>query len=128
MPGTYVITVEKPQLAPEDSGADGLTVLATDRLTIDVKLELGVIAESVRVSGEAPLPRRVAPRGKACWKTAFWKVFPPVAEMFFTFEYDEPGVRQNRHLLVSMELYAFGNVNGVSRGSTVGNREKTRWF
>ena len=122
MPGTYVITVEKPQF--KKFVRDGLTVLATDRLTIDVKLELGVIAESVRVSGEAPLPQTGSATRQGVLENRILESVPAGGRNIFALQYDQPGVVKTGTYWGSMELYAFGNVNGVTiNGGKSGENE-----
>ncbi|MGH9671663.1 MAG: TonB-dependent receptor domain-containing protein, partial [Bryobacteraceae bacterium] len=53
LPGTYRVTVEMTGF--KKSVRDGIELRVSDRLTLDIALELGDVAESVVVTGETPL-------------------------------------------------------------------------
>ncbi len=53
LPGMYRVTVEMPGF--KKAVRDGIELRVSDRMTLDFRLELGDVAESVVVSGETPL-------------------------------------------------------------------------
>jgi len=53
MPGEYTVSAEAPGF--KKTIRSGITLLVSDRRVVDVTLEIGALAESVTVTGEAPL-------------------------------------------------------------------------
>ena len=112
LPGKYKVAVEKPGF--RKFVREGISLLAADRLSVDVKLELGTISDSVTVSGEVSLLQTESATRQAVIENRVLENVPSGGRNLFALQYDQPGVVKASTNWGSMELYAFGNVNGVA--------------
>jgi hypothetical protein len=112
LPGQYVLTVEKAGFRKYQR--EGLNLLSADKLDIDVPLELGATAEAISVTGEAPLLQTETATRQAVFENRIIENVPSGGRNIYALMYDQPGVVKTSTYWGSMELYASGNVNGVS--------------
>src|SRR5262249_44580357 len=89
---------------------------SADRLGLDVRLELGAVAESVIVTGEVPLLQTESASRTALVENRAIETIPTNGRNLYQLQYTLPGVVKAGNYWGSMELYAFGNVNGVIIG------------
>ncbi|HJZ99702.1 MAG TPA: carboxypeptidase-like regulatory domain-containing protein, partial [Candidatus Solibacter sp.] len=114
LPGKYTITVEKPGF--KKFVREGVALLAADKFGIDVKLDLGPVADTVTVSGEVTLLQTESATRQAVIENRILENVPSGGRNLYALQYDEPGVVKASAYWGSMELYAFGNVNAVAIG------------
>jgi hypothetical protein len=121
-PGTYTLTFEMSGF--KKVVRDGIRLGSTDRLDIDVKMEVGALTESVTVTGEVPLLQTESASRAATVEQKFIQDIPVSGRNMFQFQYSLPGVTKTSNYWGSYELYAFGNINGVSiNGGRQGENE-----
>ncbi|MEK7403819.1 MAG: TonB-dependent receptor [Acidobacteriota bacterium] len=111
LPGGYRITAEKTGF--KKFLREGITLAAADRLGLDIRLELGTLAESVTVTGEAPLLQTEVSSRTATIENRFVDNIPTSGRNLFQFQYTLPGVLKGSNYWGDFELYAFGNINNV---------------
>ena len=112
LPGKYTVSAE--QAGFKKYSREDIVLLASDKAVLDIKLEVGAQAESVTVSGElSPLQTESATRQSTVENKLLEEV-PSGGRNLYALEYNEPGVVKTSTYWGSMELYAFGNVNGVA--------------
>lgn len=122
LPGSYTVTVEKAGF--KKYVREGVTLMASDKLGIDVRLALGAVAESVTVSGELSTLQTETATRQATVENRILEDVPSGGRNLYALEYNEPGVVKTSTYWGSMELYAFGNVNGVQiSGGKAGENE-----
>jgi hypothetical protein len=114
LPGRYVVTVEKPGF--KRFVQNNVSLLATDKLAIDVRLELGGISDSVTASGRMSSLQTESAAQFGAIENRVLENVPSGGRNLFALQYDEPGVIKTSTYWGSMELYAFSNVNAVSIG------------
>lgn len=112
LPGKYVVTVERSGF--KKFVREGITLVGSDRFALDARLELGAVADSVTVSGEISLLQTETATRQTSFENRVIENVPSGGRNVFALMYDQPGVVKNSTYWGSMELYAFGNVNGVS--------------
>jgi hypothetical protein len=112
LPGKYQLTVEKPGFKKFVRG--DITVSAADRLAIDARLEVGEMTESVQINATASLLQTETASRTATIENRMIENIPTSGRNLSQLQYIQPGVVKNSTYWGSMELYAFGNVNGVS--------------
>jgi hypothetical protein len=121
-PGTYNLRFEKAgfKLARREN----LALAAVDRLRLDVKLEVGAVADTVNVQSDAELLQTESATNTGTIGQRFIQDVPASGRNLFQFQYTLPGVTKNSNYWGSFELYAFGNINGVSiNGGRSGENE-----
>src|SRR6476646_1536446 len=123
LPGHYVVTVEKTGFK-KYVGSD-ISLLASDQRSLDVRLELGSLSESITVAGEVPLLQTESATTKSTFENKLIEDVPSGGRNIFALMYDQPGVVKTSTYWGSMELYASGNVNGVSIGGGVRGENET---
>ena len=123
LPGKYTVTVEKTGF--KKFVRDGVTLLASDKAAIDVKLDLGAVADSVTVTGEVSLLQTENATRQATIENRILENVPSGGRNLYALQYDEPGVVKTSTYWGSMELYAFGNVNGVAISGGKGGENET---
>ena len=111
-PGKYQLTIEKTGF--KKFIREGIGLNAADRLAIDVKLEVGAVVESTLITGETPLLQTETASRTATIENRMLENIPTSGRNLYQLQYIQPGVIKNSTYWGSMELYAFGNVNGVS--------------
>jgi hypothetical protein len=114
LPGRYTVTVEKAGF--KRLVREGLTLLAADALAIDLRLELGAVADSIVVSGAAPLLQTENAARQTVVENRTIESVPAGGRNLYALQYDQPGVVKTSTYWGAMELYAFGNVNAVAIG------------
>ncbi len=120
--GTYTITLEKEGFRPVVR--EGITLTGVDRLNIDVRLEVGSVSDRVTVTSEAPLLQTETAVRSGTIGTKFVEDIPTAGRNLFQFQYTLPGVNKTSNYWGNYELYAFGNINGVSiNGGRTGENE-----
>lgn len=112
LPGSYTITVEKAGF--KKFIRDGISLLSADKLAVDVALTIGAQADSVSVTAEANTLQTETATRQAVIENRILENVPSGGRNLYALQYDEPGVVKTSTYWGSMELYAFGNVNGVS--------------
>jgi len=112
LPGKYVLTVEKDGF--KKFVREGVALLSADKLSIDARLELGGVADSVTVSGDVSLLQTETATRQSVIENRILENVPSGGRNLYALQYNEPGVVKTSTYWGSMELYAFGNVNGVS--------------
>ena len=122
LPGHYVVTVEKAGFK-KYVGSD-ISLLASDQRSLDVRLEVGAVSESITVAGEVPLLQTESATTKSTFENKLIEDVPSGGRNIFALKYDQPGVVKTSTYWGSMELYASGNVNGVSIGGGYAARTK----
>jgi len=111
LPGRYVVTAEKPGF--KKFVRDGITLAASDRLGLPIRLDLGAVTESITVTGEAPLLQTETSSRTATIETRMIDNIPTSGRNLFQFQYTLPGVLKASNYWGDFELYAFGNINAV---------------
>ena len=123
LPGAYTVTVQKAGF--KKFVRENVSLLAADKLAIDVKLDLGPIADTVSVSGETTLLQTESASRQAVIENRILENVPAGGRNLYALQYDEPGVVKASTYWGSMELYAFGNVNAVAIGGGKSGENET---
>lgn len=123
LPGQYVVTVEKPGFNKYVHSE--VSLLASDRRAIDVRLELGAVTSSVTVSGEVSQLQTETATQRSTFENRTIENVPSGGRNLFALMYNQPGVVKTSTYWGSMELYASGNVNSVSVGGGVRGENET---
>ncbi|MBI3695970.1 MAG: TonB-dependent receptor [Acidobacteria bacterium] len=114
LPGRYTLTVEKSGF--KKFVREEIVLNSADRLALDVRLDLGAIAETVTVTGETALLQTESATRTALIENRVVENIPTNGRNLYQLQYTLPGVVKASTYWGSMELYAFGNVNGVIIG------------
>ena len=114
LPGKYNLTVEKAGF--KKFVREGISLGSADKLGLDVSLELGAVAESITVTGEVSLLQTESSSRTATIENRAIENIPTNGRNLYQLQYTLPGVVKASTYWGSMELYAFGNVNGVIIG------------
>lgn len=121
-PGEYRVTAERDGF--KRFVRDGVRLSSVDRVRLDIQLELGALAESVTVTGEVPLLQTESASRTATIEKKFVEDIPTSGRNLFQFLFTMPGVTKTSNYWGNFELYAFGNINGVSiNGGRSGENE-----
>lgn len=121
-PGVYVLRFEKQGF--KTAKRENLTLAAVDRVKVDVRLEIGAVIDSVTVQGESELLQTETALRSGTIGQKFIQDIPASGRNLFQFQYTLPGVTKTSNYWGSYELYAFGNINGVSiNGGRSGENE-----
>ena len=121
-PGEYDISVEKQGFKKAARG--GLNLLAADNLAVHFSLDVGALTESVTVQGEISLLQTETASRMGTVNQKLIDDIPVSGRNAFQFLYTLPGVVKTSNYWGSFELYAFGNINGVSiNGGRSGENE-----
>lgn len=122
LPGAYTLSVEKEGF--KKALRDGITLSAVDRLNLDIRLELGAVADSVTVTGEVPLLSTETASRSATIEQKFVQDIPASGRNLYQLLFTLPGVTKTSRYWGSFELYAFGNINSISiNGGRSGENE-----
>jgi hypothetical protein len=121
--GKYTLTVDSPGF--KQYIREGVELLASDKAAIDVTLELGSSADSVTVSGEVSQLQSETATRQGTIENRIVEQVPSGGRNLYALEYNEPGVLKTSTYWGSMELYAFGNVNGVAISGGVSGENET---
>ncbi|MEN6532873.1 MAG: TonB-dependent receptor [Bryobacteraceae bacterium] len=117
LPGTYRMTVEKSGF--RNYVREGIVVAATDRIGIDVRLELGTITDSVTVTGQAPVLQTETASRTTVIDSRVVESVPAGTRNLFALQYTQAGVVKASTYWGQMGITAFGNVNSVVIGGGV---------
>src|SRR5215470_14419240 len=121
-PGHYTLTAEKPGF--RKLVRDGLNLEAADHLSLDLSLQIGDITQSVTVTGETPLLETETASRSGTIENRVLENVPTNGRNLFSLQYTLPGVIKQSTYWGSMELWAYGDVNGVSiNGGRSGENE-----
>ncbi len=121
-PGTYSVKAEMQGFKTFEQG--NIKLLATERLAIDIKMEVGGSNETVSVTAAvSTLQTETATRAITVENRALESV--AVNRNLYQFQYTMPGVIKTSRYIGSMELYAYGNMNGVMIAGGRGGQNET---
>lgn len=110
-PGTYTMTVQKDGF--KKAQRDRLALQGADRLSVDVRMEVGGVTESVTVTGEVPLLATETASRSVTLEQKYVNDLPTSGRNVYQLLFSQPGVIKTGGYWGSFELYAFGNMNGV---------------
>jgi hypothetical protein len=110
-PGTYTMSVQKEGF--KKAQRDGITAQGADRLSVDVRLEVGGVTESVTVTGETPLLATETASRSVTLEQKYVNDLPTSGRNVYQLLFSQPGVIKTGGYWGSFELYAFGNMNGI---------------
>jgi hypothetical protein len=110
-PGQYRFVVQKEGF--KKTVRDKVSISAVDRLSLDIRLELGALAESITVVEEvSPLSTETASRS-ATIERKFVEDIPASGRNLYQLLFTLPGVTKASRYWGAFELYAFGNINAI---------------
>lgn len=112
LPGKYKLTAEKAGF--KTVARDSLTLIAADRASVDISLTVGAIADSVTVTSDIPLLQTETALRSTTIENRIIEDLPTNGRNLYQLQYTLPGVVKSSRYMGSMELYAFGNINGVT--------------
>ena len=112
IPGNYSVKVEKTGF--KTYVQENISLVASDKVSLPIKLDIGALAESVTVHGEPPLLQTETASRVSTIENRVLENVPTNGRNLFSLEYTLPGVVKTSTYWGSMELYAFGNINGVT--------------
>ena len=112
LPGIYQLTVEKNGF--KRFVHEKIVINSADKLGMDVMLQIGNLAEAITVTGQAPALQTETASRTALIENRVLENVPTNGRNLYQLQYTLPGVTKNSTYWGSMELYAFGNINGVS--------------
>src|SRR5262245_43946052 len=112
LPGKYQLSVEKEGFTRFTR--EGIEVNSADRLGVNITLQLGTLTETVTVSASAPALQTETASRTALVENRVLENVPTNGRNLYQLQYTLPGVIKTSTYWGSMELYAFGNINGVS--------------
>ena len=110
-PGTYTLSVQKDGF--KRAQRSSLVAQGADRLSVDIRMEVGGVTESVTVTGETPLLATETASRSVTLEQKYVDDLPTSGRNVYQLLYSQPGVIKNSRYWGSFELYAFGNINGV---------------
>lgn len=114
LPGRYQLSADKAgfkRMVKSD-----INLAAADHPALDLRMEIGQTSDSVTVTGDLSLLQTETSTRSATIETKAIEDIPTAGRNLYQFQYTLPGVIKNSRYWGSMELYAFGNINGVSIG------------
>ncbi len=121
-PGQYDFRFEKQGF--RTAQREGLTLAASDRFNLSIQLEVGSLSEKVTVTADAPLLQTESADRVGTITQKLISDIPTAGRNMFQFQYILPGVTKTSNYWGNYELYAFGNINGVSiNGGRSGENE-----
>ncbi|HPT25757.1 MAG TPA: carboxypeptidase-like regulatory domain-containing protein [Bryobacteraceae bacterium] len=122
LPGSYTMSVEKAGF--KKLVRSGIALASADHPAIDIVLQLGQTSESITVTGDLSLLQTETSTRSATIESRAVQDIPTAGRNLYQFQYALPGVIKSSRYMGSMELYAFGNINGVSiSGGRTGENE-----
>ncbi len=122
-PGKYSLTVSATGF--KQYVRESVELLASDKVPIDVALALGSATESVTVTEQVSLLQSESAIRQGTIENRVVEQVPSGGRNLYALEYNEPGVLKTSTYWGSMELYAFGNVNGVAISGGVQGENET---
>jgi hypothetical protein len=122
LPGQYTVIAEKPGF--KKTVHAGLKLEAADRLALDITLEIGQLSQEVTVAGQAALLETESASRNSTVENRVIENVPTNGRNLFSLQYTLPGVIKQSTYWGSMELWAYGDINGVSiNGGRSGENE-----
>lgn len=121
-PGGYSLTVQKDGF--KRTQRDGLQVQGSDRVGLDVRLDVGGVTESVTVTAATPLLSTETASRSVTLEQKYVDDLPTSGRNVYQLLFSQPGVVKTSRYWGSFELYAFGNINSVAiNGGRSGENE-----
>lgn len=121
-PGEYTLFVQKDGF--KKLVREKLTLSAVDRLSLDLRMELGTVADSVTINAEIPALQTETASRSATIEQRLVNDVPASGRNLYQFLFTLPGVTKSSRYWGSFELYAFGNINSISiNGGRSGENE-----
>jgi len=121
-PGKYSVTVQKEGF--KKAQRDGLAAQGADRLSVDIRLEVGGVSESVTVTGETPLLATETASRSVTLEQKYVDDLPTSGRNVYQLLFSQPGVIKTGGYWGNFELYAYGNMNGIAiNGGRSGENE-----
>jgi hypothetical protein len=117
LPGAYRLTAEKSGFRTYQR--EGIRLEATDRPTIDIKLELGTVSGAVTVVGEVALLQTETASRTAVVDNKVVENVPAGTRNVFALQYTQAGVIKASTYWGTMGITAFGNIDSVAIGGGV---------
>ncbi len=111
-PGTYSLTVQKDGF--KRAQRNGIAAQGADRLSVDIRMEVGGVTESVTVTGETPLLSTETASRRVTLEQKYVDDLPTSGRNLYQLLFSQPGVTKTSRYWGSFELYAFGNINSIS--------------
>ncbi|MGI8989499.1 MAG: TonB-dependent receptor domain-containing protein [Bryobacteraceae bacterium] len=122
LPGQYTLAVSSSGF--KSYLQRGIALEAANHANVDVRLEIGAYTDRVTVTGDAPLLETETGTRATTVENRVLENVPTNGRNLFALQYNLPGVVKSGTYWGSMELYAYGDVNGVSiSGGRVGENE-----
>jgi len=122
LPGRYILAVESPGF--KSYLHRGTALQASDHINLDVKLDIGASTDRVTITSEASLLETETATRASTVENRVLENVPTNGRNLYALQYNLPGVIKASTYWGSMELYAYGDVNGVSiNGGRVGENE-----
>src|SRR5262245_30575878 len=112
LPGNYQLAVEKNGF--KRFVREKIVINSADRLGLDIALQIGNVTEAITVTSQAPVLQTETASRTALIENRVLENVPTNGRNLYQLQYTLPGVIKNSTYWGSMELYAFGNINGVS--------------
>ncbi|MEP7338925.1 MAG: carboxypeptidase-like regulatory domain-containing protein, partial [Acidobacteriota bacterium] len=110
--GKYQLTIEHDGF--KRFVREGIEINSADRIALNAALQIGDVTEIITVNDDAPLLQTETASRIALVENRALENIPTNGRNLYQLQYTLPGVIKNSTYWGSMELYAFGNVNGVS--------------
>ena len=121
-PGKYQLSAEK--VGFKKFVREGIVLSGTDRLNIDVPLEVGTATDSVTVTSEIPTLDTETASRSAVLEQKFVDDLPTSGRNMYQLLFSQPGVIKTSRYWGNFELYAYGNMNSISiNGGRSGENE-----
>ncbi|MDZ4802784.1 MAG: TonB-dependent receptor [Bryobacteraceae bacterium] len=111
-PGRYDVSVKKDGFKTATRNA--LELFGSDRARVDIRLEVGTLSDSITVTGDAPILQTETASRSVTLEQKYVNDLPTSGRNLYQLLFTQPGVTKTSRYWGSFELYAFGNINGVS--------------
>lgn len=121
-PGRYQLSAEKAGF--KKFVREGLVLSATDRLSVNINLEVGTTTDSITVTSEIPALDTETASRSAVLEQKFVDDLPTSGRNMYQLLFSQPGVIKTSRYWGNFELYAYGNMNSISiNGGRSGENE-----
>lgn len=110
--GKYQLTIEHDGF--KRFVYENIAINSADRIALNAALQIGDVTEIITVNDDASLLQTETASRIALVENRVLENIPTNGRNLYQLQYTLPGVIKNSTYWGSMELYAFGNVNGVS--------------
>jgi len=117
LPGTYRLNAEKAGF--RSYVREGVVLAASDRLGLDIRLDVGSLTDAITVVGEVPLLQTESASRTSMVDNQVVENVPAGTRNVFALQYTQPGVVKASTYWGTMGITAFGNINSVSIGGGV---------